>query len=624
MSRIKKIMSVFRSVFVSEDLFKENEEHANIVTASTMLNVFWLCAITWLLTYFDIFKIGLSTMNSIGIRCLIFLTIPAIICYIKKGKGDWVKHFLFISFTILLGMADALLKYNVTLVMVFPVILSARYYNKTFTISIGALTTIVFIISTFMSVRVGQQDINSYNLIIPNNTTITINETLRDSVTKINVDESQRLKNVFIHFFLPKFFLFNIISFACVQIAQSGKNMVKKQKEIAEKGKRIDTELNLASAIQKSMLISEFPAFPNKNEIDIYASMTPAREVGGDFYDMFLIDDNHLALCIADVSGKGIPASLVMMVSKILIKNVTMIDAEVDKALTRVNKMLCDDNKLELFITCWFGILDLRNGRLDFANAGHNPPLVYSSKLNQFEYLKSKPNMVLAGMNGVNYMKYETALEPGDKLFLYTDGVTEAINEDNKLYGEKRLKEFLNQNANLSVEDTISNLKKDIKKYVGNVEQYDDITMLELLYKGKENNPLEATKEFVANENNLSDVLNFANGEFSKYEIEEAIIRKLELAIEEIFVNISHYAYSNGNGKCTILIKNEENSVLVTFVDNGMKFNPLERQEPDISVSAEERDVGGLGIFITKKIMDDIQYEYKNGYNVLSIKKKYK
>jgi hypothetical protein len=132
-------------------------------------------------------------------------------------------------------MADALLKYNVTLVMVFPVILSARYYNKTFTISIGALTTIVFIISTFMSVRVGQQDINSYNLIIPNNTTITINETLRDSVTKINVDESQRLKNVFIHFFLPKFFLFNIISFACVQIAQSGKNMVKKQKDIAEK-----------------------------------------------------------------------------------------------------------------------------------------------------------------------------------------------------------------------------------------------------------------------------------------------------------------------------------------------------------------------------------------------------
>ena len=156
-------------------------------------------------------------------------------------------------------MADALLKYNVTLALVLPVILSARYYNKKFTVGVAGFSIILLAVSTFMSVSIGQQDLNSYNLVIPANTTITINETLREEIVKVNVDESQRLKNVFIHFFLPKFFLFNIIAFACAQIAQSGRNMVDKHKEITEKGKRIETELNLASAIQKSMLPSIFP-----------------------------------------------------------------------------------------------------------------------------------------------------------------------------------------------------------------------------------------------------------------------------------------------------------------------------------------------------------------------------
>ena len=439
MKFIKNQFKEFKSIFVTEDLLKENECHSNIVTATTMLNLFWIVLIVWTLDYINVFKITKNVINMVLVDSIILLAIPAIICFIKQGKSRWLKHYLFISFTILLAIADMLLKYNVTLIMVLPAILAARYYNKKFTLSIAIFTTLLFIVSAIFSVKVGQQDLNTYNLIIPSGTNIKVETTLRDAINKIDVNESERLKNVFIHFFIPKILVFNIVAFACVQISQSGKNMLKKQVEITTNGQRIETELSLANAIQKSMLPSIFPPFPEHEEIDIYADMIPAKEVGGDFYDMFLIDDDHLAICVADVSGKGIPASLVMMITKILIKNVTKIEEEVNNAFNRVNNMLCEGNTTGVFITSWFGILDLKTGVINFVNAGHNPPLLYSKKNNEYNYLETKSNLVLAGMEDTNYTKQTITIESGDRLFLYTDGVVEATNENNELYGEDRL-----------------------------------------------------------------------------------------------------------------------------------------------------------------------------------------
>ncbi|MBR3152143.1 MAG: SpoIIE family protein phosphatase [Clostridia bacterium] len=620
MSNIQKMFVEFKSIFFSENLLKENEEHANKVAASTMLNIFWIFLITWVLTYLNVFKIGMEIMNIVMVRCILLLVVPAIICYANKGKGKWIKHLLFISFIIMLAIADAILKYNVTLVMVLPIILAARYYKKRFTISVAIATTIAFTISAWISIQIGQQDINTYNLIIPKGTTITVESTLREAVTKVDVNEDERLKNEFIHFLLPKILVFNIVAFACAQISQSGKNMIEKQAEITKKGARIETELGLANAIQKNMLPSIFPPFPEHSEFDIYASMTPAKEVGGDFYDMFLIDDSHLAVAMADVSGKGIPASLFMMISKILIKNVSTIDREVDKAITRVNNMLCDGNKTGLFVTAWFGILNLKNGKLEFVNAGHNPPLLYSEKVGEFEYLRTKPNMVLAGMENIQYRKNEIQIEPGDKLFLYTDGVTEATNINNKLYGEERLQIFLNSHLDLGVEETIKKLKADIDHFSGKAEQFDDITMLELLYKGK--NPNIVQRKFNADIKELSNVQEFINGELEKYNCSNKNIRQLDIVIEEIFVNISSYAYKGNEGDCNVIVQYDDNrNVTLIFEDNGIPFNPLEKKEPDISLSANERNIGGLGIFMTKKMMDDVQYRRDNNKNILIITK---
>lgn len=250
-------------------------------------------------------------------------------------------------------------------------------------------------------------------------------------------------------------------------------------KNVTAEKERINAELTLASDIQAHMLPCIYPAFPEHDEFDVYAIMTPAKEVGGDFYDFFMIDETHLAVVMADVSGKGVPAALFMVITKTLIKNQAQILMEPDEVFTSVNKLLCDGNDAGLFVTAWIGILDIKTGKLTYANAGHNPPLIKNQN-DDFIYLKSAPGFVLAGLDTTKYRKNELYMNKGDRLFLYTDGVTEATNADNMLYGEEKLKQFLDLHKNESATDILHNLKKDIDLFVDRAPQFDDITMLML------------------------------------------------------------------------------------------------------------------------------------------------
>lgn len=244
----------------------------------------------------------------------------------------------------------------------------------------------------------------------------------------------------------------------------------------AEK-ERVNTELSVATRIQANMLPSIFPAFPERKEIDIFATMNPAKEVGGDFYDFFMVDERHLAIVMADVSGKGVPAALFMVIGKTLIKDHTQPGRDLGEVFTEVNDLLCESNSEGLFITAFEGVLDLVTGEFRYVNAGHEIPFI-CKKDGTFEAYKIRAGFVLAGMEGIRYKCGLVQLEPGDRVFQYTDGVTEATNKDNELYGMQRLEEVLNRNKDCTPSQLLSRVKEDIDAFVGEAPQFDDITML--------------------------------------------------------------------------------------------------------------------------------------------------
>ena len=251
----------------------------------------------------------------------------------------------------------------------------------------------------------------------------------------------------------------------------------------AEK-ERIGAELDVATHIQASMLPSIFPAFPNRPEIDIYATMDPAKEVGGDFYDFFMVDERHLAIVMADVSGKGVPAALFMVIGKTLIKDHTTPDRDLGKVFTEVNNLLCESNSEEMFITAFEGVLDLVTGEFVYVNAGHEMPFICKAG-GDFEPYKIRAGFVLAGMEDMKYRAGSMTLEPGDKIFQYTDGAPEATNINNELYGMERLGAILNKVKNGTPHEILPAIKSDIDEFVGEAPQFDDITMLCLEYKAK-------------------------------------------------------------------------------------------------------------------------------------------
>ena len=386
---------------------------------------------------------------------------------------------------------------------------------------------------------------------------------------------------------------------------------------IAEAAARIDKELEYAKQIQLSALPTNFP---DNEDFGIYAQMIAAKEVGGDFYDFYKLNDTTVVFLAADVSGKGIPAAMFMMTAKTIIKDLAESGMAVNDIFTKANEKLCENNESGMFVTAWMGILDITTGQVKFANAGHNPPLLKRAN-GSFEYLKTRAGFVLAGMEGVRYRVGELTLNPGDRLFLYTDGVPEATNAENKLYGEDRLLSFMNQNTSMEAVKLLPALKANIDEFVGEAPQFDDITMLMLDYKPKKGGAYMTNQTFPAKTEALPDILGFVEETLEGYGCPMKIQMAVCVAIEEVFVNVAHYAYGNGEGDMNLGIGFDEENRTITFrmTDKGVPFDPLQKPDPDITLSAEEREIGGLGIFIAKKTMDSLRYSYENGENILTM-----
>ncbi|MGM9548501.1 MAG: SpoIIE family protein phosphatase [Faecousia sp.] len=385
------------------------------------------------------------------------------------------------------------------------------------------------------------------------------------------------------------------------------------RKVTAEK-ERIGAELNVATQIQADMLPRIFPPFPDRSEFDVYAGMTPAKEVGGDFYDFFLVDDNHLALVIADVSGKGVPAALFMVIAKTLLKNAAQTGLSPKAVLEKVNDQLCENNEAEMFVTVWLGVYEISTGRLTAANAGHEYPALRRAD-GTFELVRDRHGFVLAGMEGSRYREYELTLEPGDTLFVYTDGVAEATDTEGVLYGTERMLQALNRCPSGAPAQLLQTVKEDIDRFVGDAPQFDDITMLSIQRKGGE---MMRKRNIAPKPESIPEVSGFFEQELVRHDAPEKIITQVNIAVDEIFSNIVRYS---GATTATVGCEVAGRRAVLRFVDNGKPYDPTEKADPDITLPAEERDIGGLGIFVVKKIMDGIHYEYLDGFNILTIEK---
>ena len=282
-----------------------------------------------------------------------------------------------------------------------------------------------------------------------------------------------------------QFVIFATVGAAVYMFAVITRDLTEKYEKQQMEASRIDAELSMATRIQSDMLPNIFPAFPERSDFDIYASMKPAKEVGGDFYDFFFIDENLLGIVMADVSGKGVPAALFMMASKILVQNYAMMHKDPKAALEAANDQICRSNREQMCVTGWLGILDLRTGLLTASNAGHEYPILKKPG-GRFEILRDKHGFVIGGMEGVKYKAYDVQLEKGALLFLYTDGVAEASNAENELFGADRLLEALNDSDAKEPNEVLASVDRAVDAFVKDAPQFDDLTMLCLKYNGKE------------------------------------------------------------------------------------------------------------------------------------------
>ena len=384
-----------------------------------------------------------------------------------------------------------------------------------------------------------------------------------------------------------------------------------------------EDELSIAREIQMGMVPKTFPPYPERDDIDIYAVLYPAKEIGGDLYDFF-IKDGHLFFAIGDVSGKGVPASLLMAVTRSHFRSVASALKDPVRIIESMNRALADTNEANMFVTIFCGIFDLDTGEMTYSNAGHNPPLLLSSR-GEVTMMTPDPNLPIGLFKDFGYTGGKITVQAGTTLLLYTDGLTEAENPDSQLYGEQRLTKSLEAQKGKSAQDIILGVYADAQAHVQNAVQSDDMTIMAIQYKGTDtvSGPDRRILTLSNKVSELEKLTLFIDDVCESAGVDSATAMSINLAMEEAVSNIIFYAYPGGETEHTITVRyaRKDHELHFDIYDRGVPFDPTARAEADVSLSAEERKIGGLGIFLVKQIMDRVEYERRGDENILKLTK---
>ena len=408
-------------------------------------------------------------------------------------------------------------------------------------------------------------------------------------------------------------------SFADMQ--QSLVKYIEELKETTAQKASIESDLRIASNIQMAMLPKVFPPYPERDDIDIYGQLVSAKEVGGDLFDFFMRDEK-LFFCIGDVSGKGVPAALVMAVTRALFRAIVSHEVMPDRIVTVLNEIMSAENNSDMFVTFFVGVLDMPTGRMRYCNAGHDAPILIGSGEG---LLPCDSNIPVGVMQGWKYTLQETTIDPWTTIFLYTDGLTEAEDIEHGQFQEQRIFDVIKQ-ASHEPKQLIEAMTEAVHQFVGEAQQSDDLTMLALQYKHQQPDIRYQRSITLPNDvQTIPKLSDFVDTVCEAAGFDMSLSMQMNLALEEAVVNVMNYAYPKGTkGMVSIDATLTDKGLKFVISDNGKPFDPTAKAEVDTTLSAEERSIGGLGIHLIRKIMDSVNYEYVEGRNVLTLVKKVK
>ena len=558
-----------------------------IIVAVLVMNVAWI--------FTGEGRYGVANYIDLVYLTMAFMASSAIICFLL-GSHWWTKYLLIGSILINSFTIIAVMDYSMMILMLLPVVSSCLYYRINFimgTIVIGALLMLAGL------------------LIYDGLETIIIG--MYQGMTRW-----ERMFSLIKTFYTVDLLIYLLVCIPCYYSVKIGITDSKRQSDLMKERTGIEKEMSNARGIQQGLLITDFPCKPY---CDVSSSMSAAKEVGGDFYDCFVVGDDHLAVVIADVSGKGLPASLFMATSMALIRSNVQAGGDLDKAMEKANRELSANNSMKYFVTVWIGVINLRTGDVTYVNAGHNPPFI--RKGGKYEMLRSQPDFVFGRKKRMSYNRHHLHLDVGDGIFLYTDGVTEAARTDGDMFKEDRLEKSLSSVADAGSAETIAKVKSDVSDFVGSADQSDDMTMMSIVYTHPYDIEPDEGIRVRADNQGYEKVMGRIKQRMNEAGCSARTITEMETACSEIYANIDMYAYKDKEEKGDVLVTTDviNGAVRITFTDWGIPFNPLEREDPDPILSFKERRKGGLGIMLVKKICDDVSYVREGDRNILKLEK---
>ena len=609
-----------------QDAYYENEADANRHmsyvngAAGVLALIIWICYLTGI---FEITK-EFFLLVAILFPCIaVLMFIPLFLVRTKLIRTEGYKYFIMLSLLAVVAALNIAVPKHSLLFWPFVILIANHYYNPTVGRVVFIVTLAAMLACMYLCLFFGEFDENLFGggVVMPDGSIGTVDtfEERKELLAELARNGNNRYVKILVYYFFPRGMIITLFFMVSNLLNKRTYKLLDDEIRVHDEQEKAKTELEVAKGIQLNTLPGEFAS---KDGVEIIGELRAAKEVGGDFYDYVDIDKDHVAIIIGDVSGKGVPAAMFMMKTITSFRDFARRGKTPSEILKDVNASIFKGNTDSMFVTCFLAILDKKTGKLTYSSAGHNPPVIGSNK--NYKFLNSTPALILGCFETANVVDNEVTLKPGETITLYTDGITEARNNEGAFFGEERLINVFNKKDYTCTIELHHQIKDEVAQFVNGAPQSDDITILTLKYQGDR---LEYDEKFFkATKEESANMLAFISDFSAKHNLPEEFKNQLMVVGDELISNIINHGYENNGGPIFIrLLFNEtKKEFVLTIIDRAPEFNQLSVEDSPIQGDAKKQKIGGLGILIVKNIMNDSSYQRVNNKNILVLKKSFK